>query len=588
MHKLLARQLRRHFESADRVPAELQPFLAAIERAYEDADQERSVLEHSMQTVSRELEDRFRRLQAALHESQRAQDELDRAVSLLSATLESTADGILVVDRKGKIVQMNQRFVELWRIPEAVIESRDDARALDYVLEQLANPTTFLHKVRELYGQPEAESFDVVPFKDGRTFERYSMPQRIGDEIVGRVWSFRDVTVRRQLEEQLRQSQKLEAVGSLAGGVAHDFNNILTVIRGHAGLLADTLSPDDTGQLDLREISRAAERAAALTRQLLAFSRKQVLQPTALDLNDVVTALMSMLRRLIGEHIQIAFEPAPALGIVTADPTQMEQVIVNLVLNARDAMPAGGRVRITTENLVLDADGDRERVPDLPTGPCVVLTVSDSGHGVAPEHRERIFEPFFSTKEVGKGTGLGLSTVFGIVKQSGGHITLESEVGRGASFRIYLPMSGPSSKQNTPVSLSAAALPGVETILLTEDDDTVRVLVQRVLEARGYTVLPAHDAAEALRLYESHAREIGLLLTDVVMPGMSGVDLAAEIQRRNPGIRTLYMTGYAAEDIDKHGLLARGAPLLRKPFTGPGLELAVRAVLDTGGLAPVS
>ncbi len=271
MHKLLARQLRQYVGSASPLPAELQPLLAAVERAYEDADHERAILEHSMQTVSRELEDRFQRLQAALHESQRAKDELDRAVSLLSATLESTADGILVVDRKGKIVQMNQRFVELWRIPDVVVESRDDDRALEYVHEQLANPTEFLHKVRELYDQPEAESFDVVPFRDGRTFERYSMPQRVGDEIIGRVWSFRDVTVRRQLEEQLRQSQKLEAVGSLAGGVAHDFNNILTVIRGHAGLLADTLPLENPGLLDLREISRAAERAAALTRQLLAF-----------------------------------------------------------------------------------------------------------------------------------------------------------------------------------------------------------------------------------------------------------------------------------------------------------------------------
>ncbi len=305
-----------------------------------------------------------------------------------------------------------------------------------------------------------------------------------------------------------------------------------------------------------------------------------------MDLNDVVTALMSMLRRLIGEHIQVTFDPAPALGIVTADPTQMEQVIVNLVLNARDAMPAGGRVRIATENLVLNALGDHERVHGLPGGPCVVLTVSDNGHGVAPEHRDRIFEPFFSTKEVGKGTGLGLSTVFGIVKQSGGHITLDSEVGRGATFRIYLPMSGPTPQPSIPVPPTAATLPGIETILLTEDEDSVRVLVQRILETRGYTVLPARDAAEALRIHERYARQIGLLLTDVVMPGMSGVDLAAEIQRRNPAIRVLYMTGYAAEDVDRHGVLARGAPLLRKPFTGPALELAVRAVLDTGSLSP--
>ncbi|MFN8581281.1 MAG: ATP-binding protein, partial [Gemmatimonadaceae bacterium] len=547
MHKLLARQLRQKFGSVEAVPAHIQPLVEAVERAYQDFDAERALLEHSMETVSRELVDRYERLQAALTESQRAKDESAQGMSLLSATLESTADGILVVDRHGKMVLMNGRFIELWRIPESIVEARDDERALQFVLEQLATPAEFLQRVRDLYDTPEAESSDVLKFTDGRTFERYSRPQRIGRDIVGRVWSFRDVTVRRQLEEQLLQSQKLEAVGALAGGVAHDFNNILTVIRGHAGLLGDVLPPGHPGHQDLREIAKAAERAASLTRQLLAFSRKQMLQPVALDLNEVVSSLMSMLRRLIGEHVDVVFVPQAGLGIVTADPTQMEQVIVNLVLNARDAMPTGGRVRISTENVLLDESREYERRHGLPSGAWVALTVTDTGHGVSPEFRDRIFEPFFSTKEVGKGSGLGLSTVFGIVKQSGGHVILDSGSGEGATFRIFLPASAPAARAAAATPPAATQPRGTETILVAEDEDAVRTLVQRILETRGYTVLTARTPAEALAIHADRSHEIGLLITDVVMPQSSGIELAESIRQRSPGMRVLFMSGYAAE-----------------------------------------
>ena len=580
MHQLLSRQLRQHFGALENVPPQVQPFIDLVERAYLQADADRAMLEHSADTVPGAPDDRFGRLHDALAESQAAKEELKQAVSLLSATLESTTDGILVVDRSGKIVQMNRKFIELWRIPVQILESREDAKALDFVIEQLAEPARFIAKVRELYETPEAQSFDELSFKDGRIFERYSLPQRIGGEIAGRVWSFRDVTARRQLEEQLRQSQKLEAVGALAGGVAHDFNNLLTVILGHAEILNEVLGASKTERDDVLEITKAARRAAALTRQLLAFGRKQVLQPVVLDLNEVIASLMTMLRRLIGEDIEISIEPAQALGVITADRSQVEQVLVNLVVNARDAMPHGGRIQIRTENASLDASGPYERVNGLPSGEFALLTVSDSGHGIAPEHRDRIFEPFFTTKELGKGTGLGLSTVFGIVKQSDGHLILESEVGRGAVFKIYIPRCA-LSRSPTPRHVPVAPEPGgSETILVAEDEDAVRVLVRRILEARGYHVLVARDGVEAIRLAAQYAGSIGLLLTDLIMPGVGGVELTAQVRRLSPGIRVLYMSGYAAEEVDRRGVVADGITLLEKPFTGAVLALAVRAALD--------
>ena len=586
MHKLLASQLRQHFGAPENVPPQVQQFVAAVEHAYRQSDEERALLERSMETVSGELVDRFRRLQEALEGSQEAKEELNQVVSLLSATLESTTDGILVVDRTGKMVQMNRRFIDLWRIPDHIVESRDDAQALDFVLEQLADPGLFVQKVRELYDTPEAQSFDELSFNDGRTFERYSLPQRIGGEIVGRVWSFRDVTVRRQLEEQLRQSQKMEAVGELAGGVAHDFNNLLTVIRGQVELLIEALGASHPESRSLDEIIAAADRAASLTHQLLAFSRKQMLQPVTLDLNEVVASLMTMLRRLIGEHIEVAIVPAPALGVITADPSQMEQVIVNLVVNARDAMPRGGRIQIRTENVVLDEVGAYERGNGLPSGAFVLLSVSDTGHGVLPEHRDRIFEPFFTTKEVGKGTGLGLATVFGVVKQSGGHLICESEVGRGTTFKIYLPRAA-AARPVAPYPVTPPpGCDGTETILVAEDEDAVRRLVRRILEARGYNVLTARDGTEATRLAEAHAGSIGLLLTDVIMPGLGGVELGARIQRLSPGIRLLYMSGYVAEYIDRRGVLTEGTNVLEKPFTGTALARAVRDALDAPRAEP--
>jgi len=579
MHKLLARQLRRHFGMTTGFSPELQLFVDDVEQAYLQSDDDRAMLEHSMETVSDELVDRFQRMHDALESNQAAKAELNHAVSLLSATLESTADGILVVDRAGKMVQTNRLFAEMWRIPDDIISSRDDTQALHFVLDQLVDPHVFVAKVQELYGTPESQSFDELAFKDGRIFERYSLPQRVGGEIVGRVWSFRDVTARRQLADQLRQAHKMEAIGTLAGGVAHDFNNLLTVIRCYAELLEAEPNLSASSAEGISEITKAAVQASALTQQLLAFSRKQVLHSVALDVNEVIASLLTMMRRLVGEHITISIAPA-AVGGITADRSQIEQVILNLVVNARDAMPRGGHITISTEDAMLSGSSKYEQLHGLPSGAFVRLTVADTGAGIAPEHRERVFEPFFTTKDVGRGTGLGLASVHGAVKQSAGYMVLESELGKGAAFSVYLPTSV-SEHSLTPRSSDAIEdLGGTETILLVEDEEVIRRVVARLLKARGYAVLAACDGVEALRLVAEHAGSIHLVLTDVIMPGASGVEVAAEIHDAWPAIRVLYMSGYAPNEINQRGVLTVGKNLIQKPFNAIALAHAVRAALD--------
>ncbi|MEO8620807.1 MAG: ATP-binding protein [bacterium] len=580
MHERLALQLNDHFGSTDGVPAGVRSFVESVEQTYQAFAAEQGRLERLCQRMSDDLAERFGQPADTLTLSQLAKEDLKQAVSLLAATLESTADGILVVDRNGAMVRMNRKFAELWRIPDDASYTGLDALAVEFVLDQLSDPRQFTSKVRELYEKPDAESFDVLMFKDGRIFERYSLPQRIGGETVGRVWSFRDVTTRRQLEEQLRQSQKMEAIGQLAGGVAHDFNNLLTVIRGHAEFLLETLEHERPERADVDAIAGAANRAAALTRHLLAFSRKQMLQPIPLNLTAVITSLTPMLRRIIGEDISITISCEP-VGVVIADPGQMEQVLLNLVVNARDAMPTGGSIEIVTKNADLDPSFSHVDRSESFGGSYVLLSVADTGPGIAPDHRERIFEPFFTTKGLGQGTGLGLSTVFGIVKQSGGQIALDTEVGQGTTFRIYLPRVGDDAVVEPRALLATDQLSGAETILLAEDEDAVRALVRRVLEQQGYTVIGARDGAEALRLAAAHEGWIHLLLSDVIMPGMGGLELSDQIRRLRPGIRVLYMSGYTDSEIDRRGVLGEHAALLEKPFTGHTLAAAVREALSS-------
>jgi two-component system, cell cycle sensor histidine kinase and response regulator CckA len=387
-----------------------------------------------------------------------------------------------------------------------------------------------------------------------------------------------DITERRALEEQFRQAQKMEAVGRLAGGVAHDFNNLLTVIKGYSELMMDQIQPGDPLRPEIEEVKKAADRAAGLTRQLLAFSRKQVLAPKVLDMNAVVTNLEQLLRRLIGEDVEMISNLDPALGRAKADPGQVEQVIMNLVVNARDAMPGGGKLTIATANVILDENSLHPHT--VPSGPYIMLSVTDTGIGMDAETRLRIFEPFFTTKEQGKGTGLGLSTVYGIVKQSGGYVWVYSEPGMGSTFKVYLPRVHDAAETAPAAPPPVALRTGTETILLVEDEDGVRALARQILQKRGYTVLEARHGGEALLICERHPQPVHLLLTDVVLSQMSGRELAQRLLPLRPEMKVLYMSGYSEEAIVQHGVLDPGTSFLQKPFSTESLIGKVREVLD--------
>jgi hypothetical protein len=387
-----------------------------------------------------------------------------------------------------------------------------------------------------------------------------------------------DVTERLRLEEQVRQSQKMEAVGRLAAGVAHDFNNLLTVIGGHGVLLQEKLDENSEFATDLDEIVKAADRAAQLTRQLLAFSRQQVLSAQVIDLNAVVRDVARMLRRLVGEHIAFTTTLGEPLGNVRADPGQIEQVIFNLAVNARDAMPQGGTLTLETSNVVLGEPYVDSHFGVRP-GPYVVLAVSNTGTGMDPETQKSIFEPFFTTKPKGEGTGLGLSTVGGVVKQSGGNVWVYSEPGRGTTFKVYLPAVN-APLESTATSPTTAASRGSETIVLVEDEDSLRRLAQTVLQSRGYRVLSASSGPGALEVLASHTGPVDLLVTDAVMPGMSGRALSHRVREAYPGTRVLVMSGYSDDAIAQQGEIDPGTAFLQKPFVPNTLARKVREVLD--------
>jgi PAS domain S-box-containing protein len=390
-----------------------------------------------------------------------------------------------------------------------------------------------------------------------------------------------DVTQRNQLEEHLRQAAKMEAVGMLAGGIAHDFNNLLTIINGYSEMLLDRMEADDPNRKAIEQIMRAGERAAALTRQLLSFSRRQVMQPKVLDLNQLLGGMESMLRRLIGEDIELRFVPAPEIGRVNADPGQLEQVVMNLVVNARDAMPRGGNITMETADVELDEAYTSTHLT-LKPGRYVALTISDSGAGMDAETRAHLFEPFFTTKEQGKGTGLGLTTVFGIVKQSGGAVEIYSESGQGTTVKVYLPRIQEAASAEEPAAPARPAH-GTETLLLVEDEDIVRNLVRDTLRQAGYRVLDAASPADARRICANYPGPIHLLVTDLVMPKESGRDLAESLIPQRPEMRVLFMSGYTGEAVIDKGLLNRDVAFLQKPFTPAALSSAVRAILEKDG-----
>ncbi len=528
------------------------------------------------------LKDRITRLGSAVQNSlerSRQKRALRRNQLLLRRVIDTTPSFIFVRDRDGRFVLANRSLAEYYDTTVEEMLGRRDADFNPHAEEVAA----FLADDREVLTLRRTvrreETVTEPRTGERRWFHVIKTPLVLpGGEDALVLGIVADVTERKRLEEQFYQSQKMEAIGQLAGGVAHDFNNLLTVILGNVEFLLGDLPPDDKRREELSEVRDAAARAAGLTRQLLAFSRRQVVEARPLDLNALVTGVEKLLRRLLGEDVELSTALGPELGTVVADAGQLEQVLVNLAVNARDAMPEGGRLTIETANVELDEEYAASHISVVP-GPHVMLAVSDTGVGMDEQTKLRIFDPFFTTKEPGKGTGLGLATVYGIVKQNGGNIWVYSERGRGTSFKIYFPRTEAVVRRITPGSMPAVE-GGIETILLAEDEEAVRRLAQRVLEAQGYTVLAAATPAEALKLARRHEGTIDLLVTDVVMPGMSGPDLAREVVVERPDMRVLYVSGYTHDAVTRHRVLPEGATFLQKPFTAPALARRVRAVLD--------
>ncbi|HEV8508896.1 MAG TPA: response regulator [Gemmatimonadales bacterium] len=530
------------------------------------------------------LKDRLGRLGPAVLEAlerARQRQALHRHERLLRQIIDANPSLIFVKDWDGRFVLVNQASAEIYGTTVESMLGKTDA---DF------NPNAdevvhFLRDDREVMSSGRAKFIAEEPVtnpdtKQTRWFQTIKVPLRMpGEERATMLGVATEITERKRLEEQLRQSQKMEAIGQLAGGVAHDFNNILTAIVGYTDLLAAEFGGNERQLEDLEEIRKAARRAAALTRQLLAFSRKQVLEPRIIDLNSVVLNLDKMLRSLISENIDLKTDLATNLAAARADPNQIEQVIMNLAINARDAMPEGGTLTIETSNATLDHAYAAQHVSVVP-GDYVMLAVTDTGSGMDESTKARIFEPFFTTKPAGRGTGLGLSTVYGIVKQSGGNIWLYSEPGKGSTFKIYLPAIEALPQDIGKADPVEASRRGGGTILVVEDDEQLRRLTHRALAGRGYTVLEADRGSTALDIARRHKGTIDLLLTDVIMPDTNGRKLADTIRAARPGLRVLYMSGYPDGAIGNHGMLEPGVAYLAKPFTTEAIIRKVREVLE--------
>lgn len=634
-----------------------------------------------------------------------AEERLLYSISLTNAALESTPDGIFIVKADGTIVRWNQKFIDLFQIPQQLLHPTVKDPILKYVVAQMADPEVFLAKVMELYNHKEASSEDLLNLADGRIFERYSQPLKIGDEIVGRFWSFRDITEHKKmvrsvreseerfrtlhnasfggivihdqgiildcnqglsdltgyaineligmdglqlmapdwrevvmakilsgsenayevqgirkdgtiyplyiygktipykgrtvrvtefrdiserkqaeaervrLEAQLHQSQKMESIGQLAGGVAHDFNNMLGVILGHAEMAMEGMDPMQPLYGNLQEIRKAAERSANLTKQLLAFARKQTVAPKVIDLNQTIESMLQMLRRLIGENINLIWMPEKSVWPIKIDPSQIDQILANLCVNAQDSIIDSGQIIIQTHTATFD-EADCENQFDCYPGEFVHLVVSDNGSGMDKETKTKLFEPFFTTKEVGQGTGLGLATVYGIVKQNKGIINVYSEPGQGTRFNIYLPRYKDEIGLLQQEESVAPIGRGDETILLVEDEPAILEIITMMLQQLGYTVLAANKPGEAIKMVKKHGGEIHLLMTDVVMPEMNGREIAQNLLAFNPNIKILFMSGYTADVIAHHGILDENVCFIQKPFSMHDLTCKLREVLD--------
>ena len=490
---------------------------------------------------------------------------------------ENIADAVFLLELDGRIVLANSRAEAVTGHSKAELVGRSICSLLPEAGAREAQAR--LSDLGAVAGVSPFFEVEVARDNGACVLLEVHMTNVLKDGMpVARLVVARDITERRSLEDQLRQAQKMEGIGRLAAGVAHDFNNLLTAIGGRCYLVLKELTSENPLRRDIEIIQGAAERAAKLTYQLLAFSRKQILEPRVLDLNETVTGIEPLLSRMIREDIEITTALDPDAGRVKADTGQLEQVLLNLAVNASDAMPEGGQLILATGNVTLDEAYARVH-SDVQPGPYVMLSVSDTGHGMTAEVQARIFEPFFTTKELGKGTGLGLATVYGIAKQSGAHITVESEPEKGTVFKLYLPRVGEAPGLAEPERPVQVARRGSETVLLVEDDEALRTLAREILSILGYTVLEATSPSEALRLAERHPGTIHVLLTDVVMPQMNGRQVADHLLVARPGLKVLFMSGYTDATIMQHGVLEPGTHFLQKPFTPDGLGRKLREVL---------
>jgi two-component system cell cycle sensor histidine kinase/response regulator CckA len=520
-------------------------------------------------------------LQTEIVEHKQVETELRGKTAFLEAQINSSIDGILVVDNQGRKVLQNQRMIDLWKIPQNIADENNDQNRLQWCLSMTKNPDQFAEKVAYLYSHSNEISQEEIELKDGTILDRYSSAV-IGQDGVyyGRIWVFRDITERKKIEAQLLQSQKLETVGKLAGGVAHEFNSIMTTIIGQGELLLNRLRPENPLCKNVTEIRRAADRAATLTRQLLAYGRKQLLQPKTLNLNSLLANLENMLRHLMGGNVEVCLIPATDLKDVYADAGQIEQVIMNMSINSRDAMPHAGKLILETGNLILNKKNVGS-YSGLKPGSYVVLTITDTGTGMSPEVKSRVFEPFFSTKGVGEGTGLGLATCYGIINQSGGYITVDSEPGNGTTFKCYLPQALENVQILPQHHAQADQSHATETILLVEDNQALREMASRLLSQLGYVVLTTANAMEALSLMEQQGKTpIDLLFADTAMSSTDGKKLSERIFSLYPNVKILFACGYTENAIAHQGAGNPSAALLQKPYTPSALINKVRKVLD--------
>ena len=556
--------------------AELADQTALLE---EQTDEARSVA-RALESTNHQLAETVGRLEQSNQKVQGITREKQETLTLLDAVLESAPIGFAFHDRQMRYTRINPAL--------AAMAGRSAAEHIGHTPSEVHPDVASVveSRLRDVFltGQPVLNLPITRPSANASTPNQYFLlsffpvmgldgsTQGVGTVVL-------ETTERRQLEEQLLQAQKMEAIGRLAGGIAHDFNNILTAIKSYSELLIEDMAANRGRVEDVKEIREAADRAAGLTRQLLAFSRQQILRPRVLDLNTTVRDLKSMLDRLIGADIELKTRLAPELGMITADPGQVEQILVNLVVNARDAMPAGGRIDVETADVELDENYSRTHAA-TPPGPYVMLAVSDTGQGMSREIQDRIFEPFFTTKEKSKGTGLGLSTVYGIVKQSGGSIWVYSEAGSGTTFKIYLPRVDERVDEVViPVATNGSG--GTETILLVEDELSVRHVASRILRRKGYTVVEASNGTEALRRCAERNAQFDLIVTDIVMPEMGGLELAQRVRATNPDALILFTSGYTEDAVQRRSFLEPGAAFIEKPFTPARLAQRAREVLDS-------